>query len=45
MAARNAMIKLEKERKEKELKKISENKRKLEREEADRLEAQKNKRS
>ena len=40
-AVRNAMMKLEKERKEKELKKMSENKRKLEREEADRLEAQK----
>jgi hypothetical protein len=41
LAVRNAMMKLEKERKEKELKKMSENKRKLEREEADRLEAQK----
>jgi hypothetical protein len=41
LAVRNAMMKLEKDRKEKELKKMSENKRKLEREEADRLEAQK----
>ena len=41
LAVRNAMMKLEKERKEKEMKKIRENKQKLEREEADRLEAQK----
>ena len=38
---RKVMIKLEKERKEIEMKKMSENKRKLEREEAERLEAQK----
>ena len=38
---RKVMMKLEKERKENEMKKMSENKRKLEREEADRLEAQK----
>ncbi len=38
---RKVMMKLEKERKEKEMKKIRENKQKLEREEADRLEAQK----
>ena len=41
LAVRNAMMKLEKERKENEMKKMSENKRKLEREEADRLEAKK----
>jgi hypothetical protein len=41
LAVRNAMMKLEKERKENEMKKMSENKWKLEREEADRLEAQK----
>ena len=39
------MVKVDKERREIEMKKISENTRKLEREEADRLEAQKNKRS
>ena len=38
---RKVMMKLEKERKENEMKKMSENKRKREREEADRLEAQK----
>ncbi len=37
---RKVMMKLENERKEKEMKKISENKQKLEREEADRHEAQ-----
>ena len=37
---RKVMLKLEKERKENETKKISENKQKLEREEADRLESQ-----
>jgi hypothetical protein len=41
MDVRKVMMKLEKERKEKEMKKISENKQKLEREEANRLEAQK----
>ncbi len=45
MDVRKVLMKLEKERKENEMKKMSENKRKLEREEADRLEAQKNKRS
>jgi len=38
---RDVMVKVDKERREIEMKKISENKRKLEREEADRLEAQK----
>ena len=38
---RKVTMKLEKERKENELKRMSENKQKLEREEADRLEAQK----
>ncbi len=42
---RKVMTKLEKERKENEMKKMSENKQKLEREEAARLDAQKNKRS
>ncbi len=42
---RKILINLDKERKENEMKKMSEYKRKLEREEADRLEAQKNKRS
>lgn len=41
MDVRKVLMKLEKERKENEMKKMSENKRKLEREEADRLEAQK----
>ena len=42
---RKVMTKLEKERKEKEMEKIKENRQKLEREEADRLDAKKNKRS
>ena len=41
MDVRKVLMKLEKERKENEMKKMSENKRKLEREEADRLEARK----
>ena len=40
LAVREVMMKLDKERIEKEMKKMSENKRKLEREEAERLEAQ-----
>jgi hypothetical protein len=41
LAVRNAMMKLKKERKKKQLKKICENKQKLERDEAERREAQK----
>ena len=41
LAVREVMMKLEKERKENEMKKMSENKRKLEREEAEGLKAQK----
>ena len=41
MNVRDVMVKVDKERRENEMKKISENKRKLEREEAERLEEQK----
>jgi hypothetical protein len=41
LAVRKVMMKLEKERKENEMKKMSENKQKCEREEAEQLEAQK----
>ena len=45
LAVRNAMMKLEKERKENEMKKMNEKQRKLEREEAEWLEVLKNKMS